>query len=59
MRDPMLGASNDTPETWQPLHKEKEDPVEVVTDEDYVKVDPSELPAGPAEDYPDSDGVLY
>jgi hypothetical protein len=52
--DPMIGASEE--KNWEPLHTEKNDPVDVVDPEDIIN--PDDLPDGPPQDYPDDDAEL-
>lgn len=45
---------NPNREDWQQLNTEKEDPVDLVSEDEYI--DPDSLEDGPQEDYPDEDG---
>jgi len=47
---------NPKEEDWQQLGTEKEDPVDLTEQDDYVE--PDSLEDGPPEDYPDEDGVI-
>lgn len=45
---------NPKDEDWEQLNTEKEDPVDLVEEDD--RVDPDSVEDGPDEDYPDEDG---